>query len=92
MRSATFTDKHTFFFCYAKNAENISFTGTKPTYYYCIVLLFFVQFFQGDLRFNQFTGLLMMFRGVLISEGDVWLAKTSTAHKGPSVASVCRHY
>ena len=78
----------------AKNAENISCNGTKPTYCYRIVhsLKYSRSFIKDDQQlyktrwrdalFKQCTAILMIFRG-MISEGELWLARRSTAHQGP---------
>lgn len=83
----------------ATNAENISCTGTKSNYCYHIVHSpkYSRSFIKDDQQlyktcwrdalFKQCTVILMMFRG-MISEGELWLARRSTAHQGPLTISL----
>lgn len=51
--------------------------------------------FWDDIRFKVFTLVLMTFRGMMISEGELWLTKRSTAHQGPwnhQFASIAKSY
>lgn len=79
------------FFGHAKDTDNISCTGTKPTYCYYIVdsLKYYRSYITDDQQFYKTfwgdlnsTVILMMFRD-MISEGELRLAERSTAHQGP---------